>query len=47
MEPSMWKRRCRGTKNNANWKAPGRDQIADFWLKQLSATYKNLAAQID
>ena len=30
-----------------NWKAPGRDQIADFWLKQLTATHKNLAAQID
>jgi len=24
-----------------NWKAPGRDQIANFWLKQLTATYSN------
>ena len=43
MEPSMWKRRCRGTKNK-NWKAPGRDQIANFWLKQLTATHKHIAA---
>jgi hypothetical protein len=21
-----------------NWKAPGRDQITNFWLKQLTAT---------
>jgi hypothetical protein len=23
-----------------NWKAPGRDQIPNFWLKQLTATHK-------
>jgi hypothetical protein len=26
-----------------NWKAPGRDQIPNFWLKQLTATHKYLA----
>ena len=27
-----------------NWKAPGRDQTANFWLKQLTATHKHIAA---
>jgi hypothetical protein len=27
-----------------NWKAPGRDQIANFWLKQLTASHKRIAA---
>ena len=27
-----------------NWKAPGSDQIANFWLKQLTATHKHIAA---
>jgi len=28
-----------------NWKFPGRDQIANFWLKQLTATHnKHIAA---
>jgi len=27
-----------------NWKAPGRDQITNFWLKQLTATHKLIAA---
>ena len=27
-----------------NWKAPGRDQIANFWLQQLTATHKHIAA---
>ena len=26
-----------------NWKAPGRDQITNFWLKQLTATHKHIA----
>jgi hypothetical protein len=26
-----------------NWKAPGRDQIPNFWLKQLTATHKHIA----
>ena len=26
-----------------NWKAPGRDQIPNFWLKQLTATHKYIA----
>ena len=27
-----------------NWKAPGRDQIVNIWLKQLTATHKPIAA---
>ena len=27
-----------------NWKAPGRDQIPDFWLKKLTATHRHIAA---
>ena len=27
-----------------NWKAPGRDQTVNFWLKQLTATHKHIAA---
>jgi hypothetical protein len=27
-----------------SWKAPGRDQQASFWLKQLTATCKHIAA---
>jgi hypothetical protein len=27
-----------------NWKAHGRDQIPNFWLKQLTATHKHIAA---
>jgi hypothetical protein len=27
-----------------NWKAPGRDQIPNFCLKQLTATHKHIAA---
>jgi hypothetical protein len=27
-----------------NWKAPGRDQMINFWLKQLTATHKHIAA---
>jgi hypothetical protein len=27
-----------------SWKAPGRDQITNFWLKQLTATHKHIAA---
>jgi len=27
-----------------NCKAAGRDQIANFWLKQLTATHKHIAA---
>jgi hypothetical protein len=25
-----------------NWKAPGRDQMANFWLKQLTATHTHI-----
>ena len=27
-----------------NWKAPGRDQIANFWPEQLTTTHKHIAA---
>jgi hypothetical protein len=27
-----------------NWKAPGRDQIPNFWLKQLTATHNHITA---
>jgi hypothetical protein len=27
-----------------NWKAPGRDQITNLWLKQLTATRNHVAA---
>jgi len=27
-----------------NWKAPGRDQITNSWLKQLTATQRHIAA---
>jgi hypothetical protein len=27
-----------------NWKAPGRDHIPNFWLKQLTATHKHIAS---
>ena len=27
-----------------NWKAPRRDQIPNFWLKQLTATHRHIAA---
>jgi len=27
-----------------NWKAPGKDQTAYFWLKQLRVTHKHIAA---
>jgi hypothetical protein len=26
-----------------NWKAPGRDQIPNFWLKKFTATHKHIA----
>ena len=26
-----------------NWKVPGREQIVNFWLKQLTATHKHIA----
>jgi hypothetical protein len=29
-----------------NWKAPGRDQIPNFWLKQLTATHKAFGCNI-
>ena len=31
-------------KTTLNWKAPGRDQIPNFGLKQLTATHRHIAA---
>jgi len=30
-----------------NWKAPGRDQIANFWIKQLTATHQHRTAHFN
>jgi hypothetical protein len=32
-----------GLRTTLNWKTPGRDQIPNFWLKQLTATHKYVA----
>jgi len=48
--PSMeWSSVCEKDVSDAlrtmlNWKAPGRNQIANFWFKQLTATHKHIAA---
>jgi hypothetical protein len=48
--PSMeWRPVCEkdvavALRTTLNWKAPGRDQTANFWLKQLTATHKHIAA---
>jgi hypothetical protein len=48
--PSMeWRPICEkevieALRTTLNWKAPGRDQIPNFWLKQLTATHKHIAA---
>jgi hypothetical protein len=30
-------------RSTLSWRAPGRDQIPNFWLKQLTATHKHIA----
>ena len=30
-----------------NWKDPGRGQITNFWLKQLTATHKHITALLN
>jgi hypothetical protein len=35
---------AKALRTTLNWKGPGRDQIANFWLKQLTATHKHIAA---
>ena len=30
-------------RSTLSWKAPGRDQIPNFWLQQLTATHKHIA----
>jgi hypothetical protein len=30
-------------RSTLSWKAPGRDQIQNFWFKQLTATHKHIA----
>jgi hypothetical protein len=47
--PSMeWSPICekdvaQALRTTLNWKAPGRDQIPNFWLKQFTATHKHIA----
>jgi len=31
----------------ANWKAPGPDRVSNFWLKKLTSTHKQMAANIN
>ena len=40
----MWKDVVEALRTKLNWKALGRDQIANFWLKKLTATHKHIAA---
>ena len=48
-QPSMeWSPICekevaKALRSTLSWKAPGRDQIPNFWLKQLTATHKHIA----
>jgi hypothetical protein len=48
--PSMeWSPACEkdvaeALRTTLTWKAPGKDQIPNFWLKQLTATHKHIAA---
>ena len=48
--PTMeWKQVCEkdmaeALRTTLNWKAPGKDQISNFWLKQLTKTHKYMAA---
>ena len=48
--PSMeWRPICEkdvveALRTTLNWKTPGRDQIPNFWLKQLTTTHKHIAA---
>ena len=34
---------AKALRTTLNWKAPGRDQIANFWLKQLTTIHKHIA----
>ena len=48
--PTMeWKQVCEkditeALRSTLNWKTPGKDQISNFWLKQLTTTHKYMAA---
>jgi hypothetical protein len=33
MEPNVWRRIKTALRTTLNWKAPGRGQIGNFWLK--------------
>ena len=44
-----WKQACEkyiaeALRSTLNWKAPVKDQISNFWLKQLTKTHKYMAA---
>ena len=38
------KKTAEALRSTLNWKAPGRDQIPNCWLKQLTATHRHIAA---
>jgi hypothetical protein len=44
MAPISEKQATMTVRTMINWKAPGRDQIVNFWFKQLTATHKYLKA---
>jgi hypothetical protein len=42
--PACEKDIAEALRTTLNWKAPGRDQTPNFWLKRLTATHKHMAA---
>jgi hypothetical protein len=42
--PIFEKDAAEALRTTLNWKAPGRDQIPNFWLKQLIAAHQHIAA---
>jgi len=42
--PVLEKYVAKALRTTLNWKVPRRDQIANFWPKQLTATHKHIAA---
>jgi len=47
MEPRYEKGVAEALRTTLNWKAPGRDQIANFCLKQLTAALFNKLIEED
>ena len=44
LEDQEWKDVAEALRTTLNCKAPGRDQIPNFWLTQLTATHRHIAA---